>query len=126
MIVSKTEYQRQWRKDHPDAVKRHAKKFWKNHPDAGKDAKHKRRYGISLADKATMLALQGGCCAICKTTESSGLGWATDHDHFQEVVTGQIIVRGILCVRCNVMLGHAQDNEATLLSAIDYLRKSRG
>ena len=86
----------------------------------------KYRYGISLAEKEARLKEQGGCCAICKTTEPRGYGWCTDHDHFLEITTGEIVVRGILCHSCNTLLGHARDNEETLLSAIEYLKISRG
>lgn len=70
---------------------------------------YKIRYGITIADYDSMLAAQGGCCAICKLTTPSKrkkLGeryyhsaFAVDHDH----TTGK--VRGLLCAGCNVALG---------------------
>lgn len=40
-----------------------------------------------------------------------------DHDH----VTGTI--RGLLCSKCNTLLGMAKDNIAILENAIKYLKK---
>lgn len=55
-----------------------------------------RLYGITLEQYATMLAFQGGCCAICKRpAESMSTRMNVDHDH----KTRQ--VRGLLCVWCN-------------------------
>jgi hypothetical protein len=56
-------------------------------------------------------------CAICGTTEFNGRGPHIDHDHDLN------ILRGVLCPRCNVMLGMAQDNIKTLQSAIKYIKK---
>ena len=64
-----------------------------------------------------MLAAQGGQCAACKTDEFVGPGKRphVDHDH----KTGA--VRGLVCVRCNVILGMAQDDPARLQACIRYL-----
>lgn len=54
-------------------------------------------------------------CDICHTwiNTSSPL----DHDH----LSGKI--RGILCKRCNLLLGQVQDDKNILKSAIEYLEK---
>ena len=73
-----------------------------------------------------LLEQQGGRCAIkaCGATEPGGMGkWHVDHDH--SCCAGKKscgkCVRGLLCSRCNPMLGMARDNMAILLSAADYL-----
>jgi Recombination endonuclease VII len=71
-----------------------------------------------MADFDAMFAQQGECCAICKTTEPGHHGWAIDHCH----TTGK--VRGILCQKCNPMLGYARDQIAILEAAIDYLMRA--
>lgn len=79
----------------------------------------KRLYGISIDQYNQMFAAQGGCCAICKeTTERHSKFWHVDHCH------GTKRVRGILCARCNTMLGHARDNASILQGAIDYLGRT--
>ncbi len=62
---------------------------------------------------------QGGCCAICGQPEKElKRQLSIDHCH----VTGHI--RGLLCHRCNFILGFAKDNIYILKSAIDYLIES--
>ena len=85
-----------------------------------------RRFGISKADYEAMLLAQRGKCAICRRAErviapetEEPRALAVDHCH----ETGR--VRGLLCYRCNVALGHLDHNEALLENAIDYLEKSR-
>ncbi len=74
-----------------------------------------RKYGITIEQRDAMVASQNYKCAICETEAPGGQGWVVDHCH----TTGR--VRGILCVRCNFMLGYALDNVTTLSKAIKYL-----
>ena len=91
-----------------------------------------RRYGLTIETRQDLLNTQGGCCAICKSevklpgkgnhrnAEVVGRHYAVvDHCHS----TG--ITRGILCGRCNLMLGKAEDNIEYLKSAIKYLEKHK-
>lgn len=76
----------------------------------------KRVYGITPEQANDLLAAQGGVCAICRIDNPrSRFSWHIDHDHN----TGA--VRGILCARCNQMLGFALDNRVTLETAACYL-----
>lgn len=82
----------------------------------------KRKFGIGSVDYAKIKTVQGGVCAICRCDEvfinkKTGVlqELSVDHDH----KTG--VVRGLLCVRCNRMLGYARDDAAILLRAIAYL-----
>jgi len=80
--------------------------------------KREREYGLTHDEYLALLETQGGACAIC-----GGSGQrrqlAVDHDH----VTGA--VRGLLCDRCNPMLGYARDNISVLEAAIEYLKKNQ-
>jgi hypothetical protein len=90
-----------------------------NHPDRYYGYNIRRLYGISLEDYNRLLAEQGGVCAICKEAQQSGKSrLVVDHDHETNKV------RGLLCTNCNTMLGKSHDSEATLQSAIDYLRRT--
>jgi len=62
---------------------------------------------------------QDGRCAICECKQSENRQFAIDHDH----TTGHI--RGLLCGRCNTMLGFARDNIHSLAAAIQYLETDR-
>lgn len=81
------------------------------------DLKCQQIYGISLEQRDSILASQGGHCAIC---EQPIFRPQIDHDH----MTGKI--RGILCPLCNKGLGLFKDSLASLKNAIRYLDKNSG
>ena len=76
----------------------------------------KYRYGITEETYEQMLKNQDHCCAICKEKPKKNL--AVDHCH----KTKQI--RGLLCHKCNVALGHMNDDPQRLKKAIHYLNES--
>ena len=94
-----------------------AKRWMKNNPERHKNNVLKRVYGITLEEQKNLFKAQNKCCAICKTKVPSYPGWVTDHCHAQNKV------RGILCNRCNLLLGRAKDNVEILFSAARYLKK---
>ena len=80
---------------------------------------------MKIEDYDELYRAQGGLCAICGKSEIAMI-WASrgrtkvshlavDHDH----ETGAI--RGLLCARCNHMLGAAKDKASTLWAAVQYL-----
>jgi hypothetical protein len=79
----------------------------------------RRKYGITLAERDSMLAAQGGRCATCEADSPGGRrGWHTDHDHDNGKV------RGILCRPCNVALRRGITPEI-LRRMADYLEGNR-
>lgn len=80
-----------------------------------------RKYGLTRESYDTLLSRQEGTCAICKdnTAGSDSRRFHVDHDHD----TGA--VRGLLCSRCNQMIGYGRDNPAILLAASLYLEGTR-
>lgn len=91
-----------------------------SNPQEFRDMDLKRNYGLTRQEHTAMLEKQNHACAICD--KSFGNTKAdkphVDHDH----TTGA--VRGLLCQRCNLMLGHSLDNPETLLRAVSYLTPS--
>jgi hypothetical protein len=85
----------------------------------------KAKFGITAEFYDALLVAQRGVCAICgkPETEVGNHGevrpLAVDHDH----KTGK--VRGLLCNKCNPMLGMANDEEIILIKAAAYLRERR-
>jgi hypothetical protein len=81
-----------------------------------------RNYGITLEQHATLLAKQDHKCAICFQlfigTGNQSTAANLDHCHS----TGN--VRGLLCGKCNKMIGLAKDDILRLQSAINYLQAS--
>jgi hypothetical protein len=76
-----------------------------------------RKYGVSLEQYEAMQEAQAGLCAICHKPPSGKNQLSLDHDH----ASGQI--RELLCVKCNTLLGFANDDLALLQAAIAYVIK---
>ena len=99
---------KEFRKQNPDFVKERDKAYYL-----------KKKYGISVQQLADMWASQDGKCAntgCLETLVRGKAGFAVDHCH----QTGK--VRGLLCMGCNVSLGHIKDNVTRLFGLIKYLK----
>jgi len=88
------------------------KLWYAENKDKKRDWDYQTKYGISLSDYESLVALQEGKCALC--LESKPL--VVDHDHG----TGR--VRGLLCHYCNRGLGFFKDNQTALLRAANYIK----
>lgn len=74
------------------------------------------KYGLSIAEwDALYWAQDGGCAGCGRAREANGHRLAVDHDH----KTGRI--RGLLCKRCNQLLGKVEDNSTLLRRLANYL-----
>ena len=77
----------------------------------------KTKYGLTEEEYKKLFISQNNKCAICGckfTNENKGF---VDHSH----INGK--VRGLLCTKCNTLLGMAQDNIDILEKAIQYLKR---
>jgi hypothetical protein len=64
--------------------------------------------------------LYDGHCAICGVPEiECNRKLNLDHDH-----SGNGVARGFLCSRCNMAIGHCEDNPELLLKAALYLERN--
>jgi hypothetical protein len=77
---------------------------------------------MTLADKALMLEVQGGCCYLCGdeiTLESAII----EHDHrcCERPFTCAVCRRGLACSRCNNVIGSALDDPDRLRRIADSL-----
>jgi hypothetical protein len=73
---------------------------------------------FTIPERNAMLKAQGYKCKLCGKEDHR---LVIDHDH----LTGRI--RGMLCNRCNLMLGFAKDNDPEIFrKAIDYLSPCLG
>lgn len=69
-----------------------------------------KKYGLSHNEYLGLLRAQGGQCAVCEEKPE-----VVDHDH----QTGR--VRGLLCRKCNIGIGHLRDDPGVLRAAVRYL-----
>jgi hypothetical protein len=103
-----------WRLSHPYSTDAE-KLYYKNYH---RKAHLRINYGLTYDDFLAMIEKQDGICPICKQAPSEhkwGRKWNVDHDH----ATGK--VRGLLCRKCNLALGHFDDSIERMQAAIDYL-----
>jgi hypothetical protein len=79
-----------------------------------------RKFGITPTEKQAMIDSQGGACSLCKTAFSKGIRTpCIDHDHSRP--TSRATIRSILCRKCNLWIGHADDRKGLLEAGIAYL-----
>ena len=78
------------------------------------------KYGIGIREYKAMVRKQAGLCPVCLLHLPSGDSNPVDHNH----ATGKI--RGVLHLRCNLLLGQADDNPQLLRNAAKYLEDSKG
>jgi hypothetical protein len=82
---------------------------------------HARGLCVSCYQKQRLygVAMNRDICDICgKRRPENANAFATDHDHKGG------LVRGVLCLRCNVGLGNFADDVHLLKAAINYLEKA--
>lgn len=87
---------------------------------------HLRRFRLSLEEYGALLEQQGMACAVCGKperiiTHNTGKPrmLAVDHCH----TTGKI--RGLLCFRCNTVIGKIDESLETAIALHRYLEKHK-
>jgi len=105
-----------------DKIKERHIMWYKKNKTKSKDADLKYSFGITFDDYNEKLRLQNGVCEICKGLETHTYKGtvkclAVDHNH----ETGQ--VRGLLCHKCNILVGSIERDKGLVLKAIKYLDK---
>jgi len=81
-----------------------------------------KRYNLSANDYKLLYEKQNGVCAICGKPEITKNNVGTirllsiDHDHKTKKV------RGLLCMSCNVFLGHLEKNVKYISEALVYIK----
>lgn len=75
-----------------------------------------KKYSLDLDNYNTLLKKQDNKCAICNKNYTIRKLFV-DHDHKNG------LVRGLLCNRCNLLIGWADDSIEVLEKAIKYLKQ---
>ena len=78
----------------------------------------KNKFNLTHREYEQLYQIQDGLCAICKESEMvDGRHLAVDHNH----QTGKI--RGLLCGRCNLMLGRLEKDMGITKRMLEYIKK---
>lgn len=88
-------------------------------PGRRQESNRAYRYGAERGQYEAMLLEQASRCKICASEADEDKPLVMDHCH----ATGRI--RGLLCRRCNGLLGSAKDSPDLLAAAIAYLDPGR-
>ncbi len=77
-----------------------------------------KKHGVTFEQYSELLRKQKGLCAICFQPETYGSRrLCVDHDHRIQ------IGRGLLCNRCNRLIGYAKDDISLMESCVSYLKR---
>lgn len=111
--------QKAWRDNNPEKARERVRDYRKRNPLNHRANFLRKRYGIEQADYDELLLTQNGRCAICGTEEDyPNRKWlCVDH------VEGTLLIRGILCNRCNSAIGLLDHDFTKLQNAIEYLQR---
>jgi hypothetical protein len=100
--------EQRYRERHRERIRRRVRPHYRRH--------NLRRYGLTLEGYAWLVKKQRSRCAICGIKVSR---LHVDHNHETDEV------RGLLCPKCNTVLGYMSDNPFRLRRAADYLESAR-
>lgn len=120
-------YQKEWRKRNPERSDREKKRnIERAKLPKNKKVRNARRHGLSIQQYDEMLVKQAHRCAACKQVLSLDRRTQLDHDHSccNKLPSCGKCVRGILCQRCNMILGLVKDDPVRLAALWIYLTDS--
>ena len=81
------------------------------------DANLRAKYGLTQDFIKRMARAQEYRCLICGKVPDK---FVVDHDHSTKAV------RGLLCIRCNTLVGFIETSELFIDKALEYVYKPRG
>ena len=110
---------------HPEETKKAQRKWREANRDRIPHNHRKHRYGISEEEFYAQLVAQDHACGVCGAPFS--ITPSIDHDHACCGVNKACdkCRRGLLCARCNHLLGHTRDSVEVLYRAIAYLLRHK-
>lgn len=81
-----------------------------------------KEFGLTEESYLELLEKQGNKCACCNSSQWGGRTKKPMVDHVHG--SNPVVVRGLLCAKCNLGLGLLGDSEEALMRALRYLRRS--
>ena len=82
---------------------------------------YKRRQYHIAKHKPRLMAAQGSKCMICDADFNN---MSSSKIHVDHLHGDRYLIRGLLCLHCNSVLGHSLDRPDILRKAADYLESS--
>lgn len=104
----------------PELQNKRSKEWYENNKERVRENQMMKKYGVTVEQFNEMVSHQNNQCEICSKVMDGPREPAIDHCHS----TGE--VRGLLCINCNVAIGHMNDDTERLMNAIKYLEKYSG
>ena len=111
-------------KDHDEEIKEKVRSL---EPDYKRHCHLRTQYKLSVDSYYEQLAFQEHKCKICKKEFSKTIRPVVDHDHKccpTKAKSCGNCLRGIICHKCNSILGYSFESEDILLEAIKYSKES--
>lgn len=110
-----------YKKDPSQKIKRQIRAARRKNRDplVQRKAELKRLYGITFDDYVNLYKKQNGVCAICLQECKTRKSLSVDHDH------ETMVVRGLLCNRCNRAIGMLDEDPDILERAKEYIIKGK-
>lgn len=116
----KNENYKNWYQKNKQKVKERKAKYHEKTKEYRRWYTIKLRYGITKEEYETIFKNQGHKCGICKNTKSGHKNtdeMVVDHCHKTKKV------RGLLCNRCNTLLGSVNEDISILRETIKYIKR---
>ena len=119
-----SEIRKKWMKNNSKYMKKYRKEYSKKNKEKIYVSlllnKLKNKYGITIQNYFILLDKQDLKCAICKCDlYPMNKGTCIDHSHSNNRV------RGLLCPRCNLLIGIAKEDIDVLSNSIIYIQNSK-
>ena len=108
---------RNWKKKNRKKVALQARLRYQKNSQKELDRIRFNKYGITGDEFRRMLKEQGSKCPICNRNIVKNP--SVDHDH----LTGKI--RGLICNKCNLAIGNAEDSPDRLKVMANYLERNK-
>ena len=108
---------KEYRKQNPEKYRQIRRTSYIKHMTPNKRFNYRLKgvYGLSRLEFDEMYDKQKGKCKLCDKEIQVGISVHIDHNHKNNKI------RGLLCGKCNLGLGHFYDNPAVLSKASKYI-----
>lgn len=113
VFVASKAYAKEYYKRNKEVIKKRTAEWQKTNKHRRPRWHLKHKYNLSIEQFEQMKKKQDYKCAICKQE----VALVVDHDH----KTNNI--RGLLCKKCNLGLGHFNDEISRLKNAVNYMEE---